>query len=58
MDKKTIKEAIDRYGYEVVNSVIEMADSLGEKSAYEFLLNSGKKVYAECVSVLYSIKND
>jgi hypothetical protein len=58
MEKNKIKEAIDLYGYEIVNSVIEMADSQGEKSAYEFLVKSGKSIYAECILKLYIIKND
>ena len=58
MDKETIKTAIEKYGYETVNSVIEMADSTGTYKAYSELLNKGKEKEKECLMTLYNLKND
>lgn len=58
MDKKLIKDAIEKYGYETVNSVIEMADSSGTYKAYIELVDKGKEKEKECLMALYGLKNE
>lgn len=58
MDKKLIKDALEKYGYETVNSVIEMADSSGTYKAYVEFVDKGNEKEKECLMALYNLKND
>lgn len=58
MDKKLIKYALEKYGYETVNSVIEMADSSGTYKAYIEFVDNGNEKEKECLMVLYGLRND
>ncbi len=58
MDKRVIKAAIEKYGYETVNSVIEMADSSGTYKTYIDFVDKGKEKEKECLMALYNLKND
>ena len=58
MDKRVIKAAIEKYGYETVNSVIEMADSCGTYKTYIDFVDKGKEKEQECLMALYNLKND
>jgi hypothetical protein len=53
MEKKLIKEAIDSFGYEVVNQVFEMMELTNPDDAYNIF--NGKKMFthSKCVEFLY-----
>ncbi len=58
MDKKVISSAIGKWGYETVNSIIEMVDEKGTYRTYMYLTDSGMQREVECLMELYNLSRD
>ena len=57
MEQNLIKEAIDLYGYEIVNQVFEIMELTNPENAYNIFNDKKMFIHSKCVELLY-LKNE
>lgn len=53
MEQNLIKEAIDLYGYEIVNQVFEIMELTNPENAYNIFNDKKMFIHSKCVELLY-----
>ena len=53
MEQNLIKEAIDLYGYEIVNQVFEIMELTNPENEYNIFNDKKMFIHSKCVELLY-----